>query len=64
MIVFYLILLIMVNILLLGALVWMYFEKEHWAEKYQESLKELYPIQWDYIRERDGDEYADAKPEN
>ena len=51
MIVFYMILLIMVNLLLLGALVWMYFEKEYWVNKYQEQLKELYPIEWDYTKE-------------
>lgn len=52
MILFYMILLILINILLLGSLVWMYFEKEYWVKKYQEQLKELYPIQWDYTKER------------
>ena len=51
MIVFYMILLIMINMLLLGALIWMYFEKEYWANKYQEQLKKLYPIEWDYTKE-------------
>lgn len=49
---FYIILLVLVNLLLLGALIWMWSEKEYWVEKYRDQLQELYPIEWDYTKER------------
>lgn len=52
MIAFYMILLILVNILLLASLVWVWREKEYWADKYQATLEELYPIQCGSAEER------------
>lgn len=51
MILFYMILLILLNLFLLGFLIWMWQEKEYWAKKYQEEIEEIYPIEWDYTKE-------------
>lgn len=49
---FYMILLIILCIFLLGALVYMWYEKEYWVKKYMDAIEEMYPIQWDYTREK------------
>lgn len=52
MILFYLILLILTNLFLLGFVVWMWSDRDYWRGKYKEQLETLYPIVWDYTKER------------
>lgn len=48
---FYMILLILLVVFLLCVIVWIWSEKEYWANKYMEAVEEMYPIQWDFVRE-------------
>ena len=48
---FCLVLSVLINVALVGFLLWMWGEKEFWRKRYQDQIKELCPIKWDYTKE-------------